>query len=364
MNKRLIVLLFALLLPAQGAAANDECMYRPDLFQQAGQEKTLKRGVNLSGWWWDDYRNDFTREDFQRIRKLGFDFVRLPVSQHMLAIEDKDAQEKKITELRCDIVDLLKSGLNVVLDFHPSKDFKEITETESSDLLLVRLENYWKTLRPAIIGLPEDRIYLNLFNEPSRKIHNWWGLQADLISRLRPLYPEYTFIVSDRMNMFEELEKKKPYVDQNIIYDFHFYKPFFFTHHNAHWVNPPPDIREKTDRILYPSLLEKNDPPNYDKMQKYIDEGWNKEKLSGLLESVITWSRRTKTKLICLEFGVYRPFVGTDSRIRWLKDVREILEANNIPWAIWSYNGNFGLFDKQGFLDTNAAIALGLNLTD
>jgi len=337
-------------------------MYRPDLFQEAGQEKTLKRGVNLTGWWEGKRQNKFGAQDLYKIKKLGFDFVRVPVTPRWLTVEDAREQTKIIHELRCDMIDVLHSGLAVVLDLHALASPEENLDLSNGDAVVSRLEGLWKKMEPVVSGLPKDGVYLGLLNEPSDKIPDWWALQGRLIASLRNVFPDYVFIATDLKGGYWSLHKKTPYDDKNVIYDFHFYQPMFFTHHHADWSKPPPDPREKTDHVQYPSALGKNDDPSYERMTRYIAGGWNKEKLAGLLKNPVTWNQQTKAKLICLEFGVYRFYVDADSRARWLKDMRDILEANNIPWALWEYNSGFGLVDKHGQVDEKAAEALGLDL--
>ncbi len=350
--------LFLVLLPFHGAFAEDSCVYRPI---KETQTEELRRGVNLAAWWWGKRQYDFTSDDFRTIKKHGFNFVRIPISEQVLSLADKKKQDKIISELRCDIIGLLNSGLMVVVSMHPTREHKKSTKGMDRREVLESLLNYWKVLIPVLDGLPEEKILLDLYNEPSRHITDWWEIQSEVITGLRTIYPRHTYIASDTMGRFENLKKRKPYTDSRVIYDFHFYKPIYFTHHNVPWIIPKPDIREKTDQIIYPSSMEKNDDPTYLKMVEYKKEGWDKEKLSGMLKETISWSRQNNVKIVCLEFGVYRPYVDSQSRIRWLKDVREILEENHIPWALWSYRGKFGLQDENGVFEKDMAVALGLN---
>jgi len=349
MKRCSFLFLVLILFSAKPVFADAVCTYRPSSLSHV--ETSLSRGINLSGWWESSRKNKISSQDLRTIKTLGFDFVRIPVSSRWL--RQKTGQEKVIQELRCDLVATLHNGLSIVLDLHDA-------ENPDSPDMLSTLESLWHTLRPAVDGLPEDRVFLGLLNEPSDKIQGWWALQGKLITALRPLYPGHTFIASDFKGGYWGLKNKAPYDDNKVMYDFHFYQPMFFTHHNAPWQKQRHDRREKTDRLKYPSSLETDADPEYELMTKYKDEDWNKKTLGEKLKPVFAWSHRTGAKLICLEFGVFKPFVDGPSRARWLKDVREILEENGISRAFWEYNLGFGLVDNNGEPDPNVVAALGL----
>jgi hypothetical protein len=96
-------------------------------------------------------------------------------------------------------------------------------------------------------------------------------------------------------------------------------------------------------------------------MKAYVSRGWNKKALAEEMASALEWSKRTGAKLVCLEFGVYRPHVPEKSRTNWLRDMRETLESNGIPWAVWEYNEGFGIRGNLGNVDEGTRAALGLN---
>ncbi|HNS44903.1 MAG TPA: cellulase family glycosylhydrolase [Alphaproteobacteria bacterium] len=349
----MVFLCCALARPVRAACAFDPV---PEVKENAW---TLTRGINMAEFWQHPPGQKLLPEDVNNVKNLGFTFVRLPVSEQWLSPEGT-----RLQELRCDITAFLNDGLAVIVDFHPSHEEQEILAAQNSDALLARLEDRWAVLESVLNGLPADKIYLGLLNEPPRSIKDWWKAQGRLVERLRARFPDTAFIATDNFGLYGTLRNKKPYPDENIFYDFHFYTPMFFTHHNARWTTPPPDLREKIDNLRYPANLNPDANPSYEKMKTYLDQGWDKEKLAALLEKYpLYWRDKVGAKILCLEFGVYRPFVDNDSRLRWLKDMRELFEENNIPWALWNYKGGYGLFpggDRP--LDAEMAEALGLNL--
>jgi len=67
--------------------------------------------------------------------------------------------------------------------------------------------------------------------------------------------------------------------------------------------------------------------------------------------------------LYCGEFGVYKAYADVQSRANWIGDMRTALESRQIGWAMWDYDGNFGLASRTGadiVVDEKALHALGL----
>ena len=81
------------------------------------------------------------------------------------------------------------------------------------------------------------------------------------------------------------------------------------------------------------------------------------------LGSVADWSAQNCARVMCVEFGVYRPNCPADSAVRWATDLRTWLEAHRISWSYWSYNTQqFVLAAPQPgpVIDPDLGAALGL----
>ncbi len=50
--------------------------------------------------------------------------------------------------------------------------------------------------------------------------------------------------------------------------------------------------------------------------------------------------------LYCGEWGCLRT-VPDAARLQWYRDVKSVLEENNIAWATWDYKGGFGIINKE-----------------
>lgn len=356
----LAILLFGLPMTVQ---AEESCPYdlpAPLNFKIGVAPVKLSRGVNLPRWWADYPGREHIGEDISSVRKLGFDFVRLPVHETWLTLADEGDRGKKHADLRCDILGILNQGLNVILDFHPGAEW----QTRFADDLegyMARTESVWKQLQPVLADLPPQRVLLGLYNEPPVETFIWWPRQGRLIERLRKIFPDNTFVVATGPHSgWWELVLMKPYKDKNLLYDFHFYDPMIITHHGAEWL---PDWRDRTP-VVYPVDQKFDFDMGNKNIKKYVERGWSRDSLFDIIERVSEWRSRYKVNVICSEFGVYRPYLDAQSRYNWLRDTREALEDSDIPWALWEYQGQFGLLDPARNLDKGMADALGLRHSD
>ena len=67
--------------------------------------------------------------------------------------------------------------------------------------------------------------------------------------------------------------------------------------------------------------------------------------------------------LYCGEFGVFKDHCDPKMRAAWINDTRTALERHHIGWAMWDYDGNFGLATKTSdgiVVDQEVLRALGM----
>ena len=145
------------------------------------------------------------------------------------------------------------------------------------------------------------------------------------------------------------------YGDENVIYTFHTYAPFEFTHQQS---------------VLQPGPLYYNRAMPYptDDVERYRDyhrlvEGAqdaypgvrriDRDFLRGTLSGAIEFARRNPDKTLwCGEFGTIRHCALT-FRENWMQDVISILKEYDIPYCVWNYlstpnDGNrFSLVDDD-----------------
>jgi hypothetical protein len=143
-----------------------------------------------------------------------------------------------------------------------------------------------------------------------------------------------------------------------------------FTHQGATWGSfewnyykeiPYPASAE----ALGAALAEVPDESARYTLYLYGAAGWNRGSMLGRLMFARQWADSHHVPIICDEFGAYRSTVPSDSRTRYLRDVRSDLEQLHIGWSMWEYNGGFGLVtrtpDGYAIPDAVTLDALGLH---
>jgi len=337
----------------------------------------LRHGINLSHWFAQsaDYskahlESHTTAEDFALIRSLGFDHVRLTLEPAPLFNGDDPgrlkAEHLKYLDNALDLI--LKQELAVIVDIHPSDDFK--VRLNSNDRHLEAFGKFWRALALHLSTRDPERVFLEVINEPMVEDgYRWFGMQGKLISAVRAGAPQHTIIASGhRWSGISELLFLQPYADRNIVYNFHFYEPFAFTHQGASWAGPHlsfyknipyPSNRESVSKVL--DTIE-DDPARYN-LLRYGEDGWDARRIEREIGEAAAWAAKYQVPLTCNEFGTFRKFAPPADRLLWIRDMRTAFEKYGIGWTMWDYAGGFAVVNKQNghaTPDVEVVKALGL----
>ncbi len=345
----------------------------------------LARGVNVCLWFRylggagdEHFATHFTKDDAKRLRDWGLGHIRLPLAPDVVFRRGEYAWDAaRLEHLERAISLVLDAGLAVVVDVHgernqPGKDLEQ-------DLLLKpggveRLAGLWGDLAKRLHKYPADRVFLELLNEPvfEQREREWPGIASQLVTALRAAAPAQTFIVGGPVwgGVYGLVEYMRPVADPNVVYTFHYYEPFAFTHQGAEWTEPAlRTVRE----VPYPvprsgheeTLARQPAGAPREAVRKYLSEGWNREKLQGEMMKAIAWGQRHRVPLYLGEFGVYPKVCRAEDRRRWFEDIRVVLEAAGVGWSLWGYDEGFGLGRKRTAdggvtIDETVVKALGL----
>ncbi|HEY8225805.1 MAG TPA: cellulase family glycosylhydrolase [Pyrinomonadaceae bacterium] len=337
----------------------------------------IRHGINLSHWFAQarEYseahlKSHTTAEDLALIKHLGFDHVRLTVEPAPLFNwDDPTKLNAGYLKYLDDALDLiLAQGLAVIIDIHPSDEFK--LRLNSSDRQIEAFERFWRAFAQHLSIRDPERVLFELLNEPMVEDgYRWFGIQGKLIAAVRSSAPQHTIIASGhRWSGLAELLFMQPYADRNIIYNFHFYEPFAFTHQGATWAGANiPFYRN----IPYPSSLEsvgkvldtvQDEPARYN-LLRYGEDGWNAARIEREISLAAAWAAKYQVPLTCNEFGTFRRFAPPADRAVWIADMRTALEKYGIGWTMWDYAGGFAAVNKQdghAMADPEIVKALGL----
>jgi len=320
----------------------------------------LNRGVNLSHWLSQSERRGaerrqwITREDFSKIRSLGFDHVRLPLDEVQLWNEDgsKDADTWDLLEHALDWAEA--EDLKTVCDLHILRshyfDQKDTPALYTDPVELDKFCNLWKELAPVLAARSPQHVAIEILNEAVARDHADWNRVSGAAFRtIREVAPEHTIVLGSNWycmcKTFTELDIPS---DPNKILTFHFYNPMFVTHHKAKWTQ----VGEWDGPISYPGIpFPDGVPTDIEPLlrERMVSQNtsWGREQMLEELTAPLQRARETGSKLYCGEFGVHNK-APLSVRQAWLLDATSVFEANDIGWAVWDWKGVFGVVDGSG----------------
>lgn len=326
-------------------------------FQRAA---TLTRGVSLSGWFggWGDYSPEhtatyITADDFRLMRAMGIRYVRFPLDPSLLSQSGLMNPNKEQAWTRIDnALDMaMNAGMAVDFVVFPRDDYKQRLGTQSGVDQFIML---WRILAKHFVGRDPDRFFFELMNESEEQDpYRWIGIESATVKAIRAIDQRHTIIASGaQYDSLGDLLTTETIDDANIIYTFHFYEPYAFTHQGATWGSTEWNYFRN---IPYPSSpsqiaeLMKSIPDDAARYHLYLygAEGWNASSILQRIAFAAAWGRERHVPVICNEFGAYRDTAPRDARARYLHDARVALEQNGIGWAMWDWSGNFGLVTHQ-----------------
>lgn len=334
----------------------------------------FSKGVNLTGWFQTSSPRQiqftkYTKQDLIQIKNLGCDVIRLPINLHFMT---NGSPDYVIDPLFFDFLDQVvdwaeELQIHLLLDNH-TFDPNANTEPSVEGTLL----KVWPQMA-AHYKNRSDYIYYEILNEPHGiTTAVWCQIQQKVINAIRAIDTKHTIVVGPSgYNSYNELNNMPVYTDNNLIYTFHFYDPFVFTHQGATWTSYMQDL----SGIPFPYNASTMPATPASAKGTWVESSLNNYKNEGsvakvkqLLDVAVNFKTSRNVKLFCGEFGVYIPNSPHADRVYWYDVVRKYLEEKGITWTTWDYQGGFGLFEKGTSelfdydLDTEILKSLNFNI--
>ncbi len=299
-----------------------------------------------------------TEKDIKYIACLGMDHIRLGFDQIVFEKEPYVYREEIFGHVDRFIAWCKKYNINIVLNMHKAVgnycDIKEDVELLDDEELQNRFIALWMAFEQRYAD--DNYIAFELLNEVRNVDPEKWNILAEkTISAIRTRNKDRKIIVgSTNWNSPATLKHLEIFDDENVIYTFHTYAPFEFTHQrgvlqaNTLYYNRvmpyPGDIERYRD---YYRLVYNNDEiyKTYDKM----DIEFIRDSLCGAVDFI---NQHPDKILWCGEFGTIR-HADIKWRENWMRDVITVFKENEIPYCVWNYlstpnDGNrFSLVDDD-----------------
>ena len=347
-SRSIIVLLVALL-----AAPFTVCAQQP-LPQKFPEGFNISKGVNLSHWLSQSSgRNGvsqadyITEKDISFLAQKGFDHIRLPVDEGELW-DYKNEKYMDVFKLMHQAIAWCKQyKLRVIIDLHTLKGHHLWRNDDEQD----RFMQCWRELTNELKKYPPNLVAYELLNDPvADSASEWNDLLGKTITMIRQSDPKRVIVIgsnqSESYSTFSQL--KLPDGDTHIILSFHYYNPYYFTHYRA----PNTRHQDYSGPIHYPGATvtqkELNEQPaTIRNLLAGSTQDYDEDIIADQVGIALKVAKRFKLPVMCGEFGCINLTPRKD-RLRWYRDMRKALDANNIPWTVWDYKGDYGILDDNG----------------
>jgi endoglucanase len=330
-------------------------------------EAPFERGVNITNWFQTSSAHriqftKYTKQDLINIKSLGCDVIRLNINLHAMTNGQPDYT----------IDPLFYYFLDQIIDWTEEMEFHLILENGSSDYAVSEIANILVPLWTQMAQHYKDRsnyIYYEVLNEPHDISDTTWNqIQQQVINAIRAVDQKHTIIVGPAgYNSYNNLGFIPKYEDDNLIYTFHFYDPFVFTHQGATWIDPSMEPLAGVP-FPYDAARMPECPPELkgtwieSNLNSYQTEG-TVQHVKELIDIAVRFRDQRRVPVFCGEFGVYRPNCNNEDRIYWLNLVRSYLEQKGIAWTVMDYQDLFELGTSELFdHDLNIPLIEGLGL--
>jgi len=344
--------------------------------QAAPRSPPFSRGVNFSVWF-EAYSAQgiaftrFTAEDFANVKSMGADVIRLPIRMHSMTLGPPSYT----------IDPLLFTFLDSAVDWAEQNELYLIIDNHSFDPVAKTAHDIDTILIPVWEQMARrykdrsDYIVYEILNEPHGISDTRWGeIQGDVIDAIRRIDTKHAIMVGGTdYNSINKLMFIPPYTDDNLIYTFHFYDPYLFTHQGASWGEPP--VLTTLAGVPFPADSKRMPKVSKELKGTWVESALNHSyrneataaKIYSALDKAVVFARARDVPVFCGEFGVYMINSPPADRAAWYEVVAGALDRRNIARASWDYFGGFGIFKSERggdfFADLNTDVVRAMGFT-
>lgn len=307
------------------------------------RHSTMLKGVNFSNWleayWLLPFNaypetNKYNRTLVTNLKNQGFSSIRLPVTFERVA-DVSPGDTMPDNSIVWNLIDSTLAwanhlDMNVSICNHHGLDLTNANFQSQ----IPRIKKIWGQVMRKYKNTNPAKVFFELYNEPNAINNTNFRVVAQaLIDTVRYHCPNHTLIIGgDGWNSASGLQNSLPFNDDNIIYTFHSYNPYFFTHQGMSWTSPPYFAPQAYPISGQASNLEpKND-----------------------IDNAAVWGDNYDVPVMLGEFGVSTSADAT-SRCNYADSIAVNTRKYSMPWYYWDA---ISLSDAFGFVGSN-----GTNVT-
>jgi hypothetical protein len=343
--------------------------------------------------------------DFDDLRRIGFDHMRIPVDVGPLIAADAAQRRDFMHELTAVVAELQRHDLGVVVTLHPPSLQHELPETylDGPDgPKFTRHVDVVVRIAGELAALRSGTVALEPMNEPQSDCRRKFGVdwtvhQEAVVARIRQVAPELPVLLTG--GCWSNIEgivllDTDLLRDRRNLVSVHFYYPFLFTHQGATWTLPyvagtigvpyPASsgslelalslTRDQFQKIASSDLRRLAGQRKAEQeIRKYFQEAQGLPQIEGWMGLVADWQRRQRIdpdQILFTEFGAMKQKIdGVEidkaSRARWLRDASATIEDHKWGWTVYVLRDDpFGLYDHptDPYPDRELLRALRLNV--
>jgi endoglucanase len=322
-------------------------------------------GVAFGNWVWDNkplpptlHHNE---QDFARLNQMGMNCVRFYLNYVWFEDDSKPYTYKQTgwDWLDQNIAWAKKHGIYLILNVHvPQGGYQsqgkggalwDVPENQN------RLAAWWKAIAKRYASEPTIAGY-DLVNEPvtTRSIDQWKDLATKLVRAIREVDTGHLIVVerlngtTDGWRDYNGERNLFLVPDENVMYQFHTYDPFEYTHQGFTWANRSPDDNERypdETKYSFPSDLQWYTATFTNPTITSGSSGWNR--YTGVVYKVTDPKIRV-AMAVCQGSGLQGGAVTFDDVVvkeydpngQFVRDVLT-LDLNSLSgWYFWSKNSS------------------------
>jgi endoglucanase len=338
----------------------------------------------------------FTRE-LKVLHRAGLDFVRFAIDPGPFLYWHDSRRDYLERMLLSQVRLILSCDLSVIVDFHPSDIHPDyLSEKIAAGPETPLFRGYLRLLARTsalLKGLPSSRVALEIMNEPPPRAQVWRPMLDAAYSAIRKEAPKLLLVIdggeggnlegTTTLDGFED--------DPNILFSFHYYRPWQFTHQGlvgmaAQYLTdvPYPALGRPMQRSIEATnatiagaklsaapMLQAQATARHD-LESYRASAFDRSTIANDFDKMARWAREHSVPALRVMLGEFGAMDNAQrgvatreaERLRWLADVREEAEARGFAWAVWVHSGSIGfsLVTNSGRteLDPGVVRALGL----